>query len=118
MSGELSTYDAGLITSNAELHRAWIQQIEKDLGEELHINSPQATWDEVCSSILKILHDQFDISEGRVPELLYRIDIFEAKLRREMLSGKWESWHALLAHSIAEREALKVIFRFRYAGKI
>ncbi|GGH70901.1 hypothetical protein [Phaeocystidibacter marisrubri] len=118
MNGELSKYESELVASNAELHRAWIEQIEKDLGEQLPLTSPQASWKKVCEVILRVLQSQFDISQGRVPELLYRIDISEAKLRREMMSGKWNSWHELLAHSIAEREALKVIFRFRFSGKL
>lgn len=117
MKNELSISDKELLKSNAELKKAWVLQIEKDLGATLHLSATLPDWQEVVENIQRILGEKFTISEGQVPELLYRIDISENRLQAEMQSGKWRDWHELLAYAIAEREALKVIFRFTYTPK-
>lgn len=113
---KLQKSDRELLFVRIEAYKAWIAQIEKDLQFDWGESSKSIqTWEEIIQVISDRLQDLE--RESRLSEILYQVDLNEVQLRAEMMSGKWDSWLKLLATKVAEREALKVIFRFQYAGK-
>lgn len=118
MSGLIHRDQRELLTRREDVFHAWLDQISKDLGERIFEDVMPKTWEVVVHKIQKHLANTYQITAGEIPELLYRIDLSEAKLREDMERGGWSDWYELLAHRIAEREAQKVIFRFQYSGKL
>lgn len=113
----LTRAQQNLILNREEVTRAWIAQIRKDLGMQSG-NDPDPLWNEVRAWVESYLDDRFGRSQEGVPDLLYRIDLDETALPGEMASGEWSSYHLLLAEMIMRREAVKVLFRFQYSGRI
>lgn len=115
MKFQLEHRDAELIRTNEELQRAWVDQINKDVGSDLFFSG---SFESVREDLKVYLDTHFTPVEGQIPELLYRIDLSEMNVLKEMNSGNWGDWHELLAHAIAVREAVKVVFRFQYSGRL
>lgn len=112
----LARSDRELLFSRINAYRLWLAQIEKDLQFEFdQPSSGVLPWLDV---IHQLSHRLIELEEeGRLSETLYQVDVNEGQLRLEMNSGDWNSWTDLLAHKVAEREAVKVIFRLQYAGE-
>lgn len=112
----LAKSDRELLFARMNAYRLWLLQMEKDLHFEF--NQPASgviPWLEI---IQQLAHRLIELDEeGRLSETLYQVDVHEGQLRSEMNSGNWNSWTDLLAHKVAEREAVKVIFRLQYAGE-
>ncbi len=118
--GALVERDDAVYFDDSSFVRDWVLQMEKDLTVSFDVPSPtKADIQEVLDKLQAHLKTRFAHSESALPQLLYRIDISEKVLQREMKSSRWNSWHELLAHQIAAREATKVIFRRKFSsGKI
>ena len=111
---QLANNDRELLFSRKEAYHAWIAQIEKDLHFTFEPEE-EVNWNQIIEQLVSRL-DELE-KESRLSEILYQVDLNEAQLHTEMSSGKWTSWLGMLAHKVAEREAVKVIFRLQYAGK-
>lgn len=114
----LKPEDKRLIQQMEEVRDALTRQLEKDLGAELRPVSPGAFWEDTIASVWEYLEGRFGLSDADLPQLLYTIDVDQSDLQRDMASGRWDSWYALLAERIVEREATKVLLRLRLAGRI
>lgn len=93
----------------------WLAQVAKDLQMNWEKEGDSSSWEVILEQIERRLMELE--KEGRLSAILYQVDLNEFKLREDMDSGKWDSWWSLLAQRVAEREAIKVIFRYQYAGK-
>ncbi|NVK27831.1 MAG: hypothetical protein HWE14_07290 [Flavobacteriia bacterium] len=118
MSGIITSEQRELLFRREDVFKAWLDQISKDLGEDLFEKRERLSWPVVVELIQNHLLSTYRLMSGEIPELLYRIDLNEGELRAEMQTGNWPDWYQLLANCIAEREAQKVIFRFQYSGKL
>lgn len=109
-----------LANSNAFILRECSAQIAKDLDFDEHwLNGEPHTADFIKISLQKKLSEL--LSEGssaHIQQLLYRVDVNEVQLSREMERGSRASLAKLLAELIVKRELQKVIVRNIYSGKL
>lgn len=114
---EIQRSDRELYFDQPEFLQAWVAQIEKDMNADLHVDPKVRTDIPIAIKALETaLRERFGDGEADLPQLLYKIDLDEGLLHHEMHSNRWESWFQMLAHKIAEREAKKVIFRWRFSS--
>lgn len=102
------------LSGNKELLAQVKKQIEKDLGIEFRdeINS----WFDLHGLTKAELDCLIASAPSTIPQLLYRIDIPEKQVRNCLQLANDTS--SELAKLILQRELLKVLFRWKYSGKL
>jgi len=90
-------------------------QLIKDLGADLATPEMAAahTMDELKSRLLPIVMRLIATGKPRLMQLIYRVDITEARLGRELENLPPEAAAQRMTELIVEREALKVELRRR-----
>ncbi|MGD1844140.1 MAG: hypothetical protein ACFB10_01965 [Salibacteraceae bacterium] len=115
---DLSAYQRRL-----ELVQQTADQVIKDLGahgEEVRFSgNPDTAYQELTDQLIPILNYLMEKNHQRLFQLLYRIDLSEKVIRRELLYPGEGDASQRLAHLILERELKKVVIRnyFRQSGE-
>lgn len=118
MSTALTIQQRELVIQRPDVKEAWRLQIEKDLESALEMDAfERASWRDVVEAIAIVLRRDYNQSQLML-DLLYKIDVVEGAVRSDLQSESEEDEYLRIARRIAEREAVKVIFRFQYAGKL
>ncbi len=95
------------------------EQVCKDL--ELTVESLDYNSNELYAKLLDILRKYFihilENQPGKLPNIIYRVDVNESKLRRN-LAEKGTDASLVISKMILEREMLKVFYRNVYNGSI
>ena len=97
------------------------RQIEKDLDLEDAMElseNPNNAYNELIASLLPVVSALRSTHHQRFLNALYRIDIDEAKLSREILANDHDKEEETICRLIIERELIKVVYRILYSNQI
>jgi hypothetical protein len=96
-----------------------IEQIKKDFltnGLEVQLQtSEEPNYNEICTALVDVLNWLFENDSHKLMQLLYRIDLPEAKLNEALGNAMEQAVSETLAALIVRREAQKVIIRQFYS---
>jgi hypothetical protein len=103
---------------NSEIIRATARQIIKDFGMsgvELRFSrTPQKAYIELFSRISPIIEKLLDRNIGSFYNLLYRIDISEIQIKKEVSENPDKKFSEVISHLIIKRELQKVVMRKKF----
>jgi hypothetical protein len=105
--------DAGLIRETAK-------QISKDLNirDEIIISeNPEIAFDELKNILITIIARLQKENPLQFNVILYRVDISESDMKKNISAGSGRIFHSALAEMIIRREFKKVIIRRYYRDK-
>lgn len=94
-----------------------VRQIEKDfdLNNQLKINyEDENIYDQLTTQLKPIVHDLLNSGNGKLEQLLYKIDVDENKVKRTFKQEVTAEPEEIFTHLIVERELQKVLFRELY----
>jgi hypothetical protein len=107
------------LNAEQQLARLTIEQIKKDFltnGLEVQLQtSEQPNYQEICAALEDVLNWLFENDSHKLMQLLYRIDLPEAKLNEALGNAMEQAVSETLAALIVKREAQKVIIRQLYS---
>ncbi len=108
-----------LVNSHKVIFKQCVAQIAKDLDlDEDWFSSKQYNLDEMYNVLFPIVQHKITVSASGFQHLLYRIDIDEALLQKELSSGAHQNLETMLTGLIVEREVKKVITRNVLSGNL
>lgn len=97
-----------------------VQQIEKDFGmsgmEIKFSGTVDNAYEELFSQIHPHIEKLLKASSEKFYNLMYRIDISETKIKKEVAKAKDKSFSAVITDLILNRELQKVIIRKNFSG--
>jgi hypothetical protein len=101
------------------MREAVVKQLQKDLEWELNLVdfSNAEFFDIVLDKLITYFSNIIDNQPNKLAQIIYRVDINEAKLKR-VLAKKHHSSAKVLAEMTLERIMLKVFYRNVYNGNI
>lgn len=107
------------LNAQQQLARLTIEQIKKDFltnGLEVQLQtSEEPNYNEICTALVDVLNWLFENDSQKLMQLLYRIDLPEAKLNEALGNAMEQAVSETLAALIVKREAQKVIIRQFYS---
>lgn len=107
------------LNAQQQLAHLTIEQIKKDFltnGLEVHLQTSSApNYKEICTALVDVLNWLFENDSHKLMQLLYRIDLPEAKLNEALGNAVEQAVSETLASLIVRREAQKVIIRQFYS---
>ena len=114
-------YNSAIKIANSHefIFKQCVAQIAKDLDlEEDWFTSKTLNLDEIYNVLFPVVQYKLELSSSNFQHLLYRIDINENTLQKEMASGSHNNLASLLTGLIIEREVKKVITRNVLSGRL
>lgn len=117
MSSLQRTYQSHLLyfSDRVDLFIQLQKQLSKDLNADFLSENDV---EQLYLSLKTWVGEQLKFSPATIQAALYRVDVNQMVLEREMQSGKWASDAELWTMSILIREMEKVILRNKLAGRI
>lgn len=114
-SNELQLNDLSAYQGQMDLVQQTADQVIKDLnanGEEIEFSgNPDTAYAELKDQLIPILNYLMERDHQRFFQLLYRIDLNENVIRKELLQPNEGDAADRIAHLILERELKKVVIR-------
>ena len=108
-----------IVNSHELIFKQCVAQIAKDLDlEEDWYTKKASDLDELYNELFPIIQYKLEVSASGFQQLLYRIDIDETLLQKELSSGAHSDLTSMLTGLIIEREVKKVITRNVLSGKL
>ena len=98
-----------------------LQQINKDLELNLQIEWEKygtLLYQEIIDQVAPVIEKLIRQGNGRVEQLLYKIDVSELKVKEAIDSTSETNPAVIFTHLIIERELQKVVFRLVYSKSI
>jgi hypothetical protein len=98
-----------------------LQQINKDLELNLQIEWEKygtLLYQEIIDQVAPVIEKLIRQGNGRVEQLLYKIDVSELKVKEAIDSASETNPAVIFTHLIIERELQKVVFRLVYSKSI
>ena len=103
--------------SDSEYVKKVLLQIQKDFshyGDEIHVDSSELTWQKLFDQLQMLLLRWIESDFNQLLTVLYRVDISEKELKKNMLSSEYDS-SELIAELIMKRELQKVLLREHFS---
>jgi len=108
-----------IINTHEVIFKQCVAQIAKDLDlEEDWFSAETLNLDSLFNQLFPIIQNKLEVSASGFQQLLYRIDIDETLLQKELSSGAHQNLETMLTGLIIEREVKKVITRNILSGKL
>ena len=98
-----------------------LQQINKDLELNLQIEWEKygtLLYQEIIDQVAPVIEKLIRQGNGRVEQLLYKIDVSELKVKEAIDSASETNPAVIFTHLIIERELQKVVFKLVYSKSI
>lgn len=110
--------DISTTLSNVDLFQLFKQQLIRDFDlvglQLLNDKNIQANYEHLLVKLTHIVEDISTKNHSKLMELLYRIDISELQLKKELKTHAEKSMEAVIADLIIKRELQKVVLKQLY----